>query len=48
MSAAFPRIFTDATADLDAALTEGLPTNEVIPMSVENGGQRFSCGRDGA
>ena len=49
MTTVFPtyRIFTDATADLNAALTSGLPTIEVIPMSVEIGGQHFSYGRPG-
>lgn len=41
------RIFTDATADLTPAMTEGLPPVTVIPMEGELGGEPFTFGPGG-
>ena len=41
------RIFTDATADLCPAMTEGLPPVAVIPMEGELGGAPFTFGPGG-
>lgn len=41
------RIFTDATADLNAALQSGLPQIDVIPMEVQVGEASYTYGPQG-
>lgn len=41
------QIFTDATADLSAAMLAGLPPVEIIPMRVEVGGKEYTYGPGG-
>jgi len=41
------QIFTDATADLNEDLIQGLPSIEIMPMPVEIGGREYQCGPDG-
>lgn len=41
------RIFTDATADLNAALQSGLPQIEIIPMDVQVGEVSYTYGPQG-